>query len=407
MPTRIGPGIKIGQGILIDTPAFSANTLIINPTIFLGNVVSLPTFDSVGGGVAPYTYSVTGTLPTGLSYNTSTGVISGTAGTKTPKTSLVFRVTDSVGYAVTNFANIAVKSATVPITYLVVGSGGGGGSSSGNLPGSLRGGGGGGGGVVTGNISLTTDQVYVATVSAGGANNSNGGETSFTGVTPAVGGGAGGGGGNTGTPGGSGGGGGQYPAYNVSAQIAGGTGTAGQGSSGGVGFNYNWFYGGGGGGAGAAGNTGTANPLFPASIGGGGTGGIGRQVPAFLGFGDTRSPASLGYFGGGGNGSIGNGGNPIQQLPVSGGGGTPASYSATTGANPTSYPINGWSYTGGGGGGGNPVQTVGGSGGSGVVLLKIPTVDYSGVYGPAPAVDVSTSGSDTILQFTSSGTYTA
>ncbi len=53
-----------------------------------------------------------------------------------------------------------------------------------------------------------------------------------------------------------------------------------------------------------------------------------------------------------------------------------------------------------GGGAGSPSAT----GGSGVVILRMPTASYSGTTTGSPSV--STSGSDTILTFTGSGSYT-
>jgi hypothetical protein len=79
-------------------------TIPAAPTILTG---SLPLFvpgaatstTLVGsGGIAPYTWKLTGgTLPTGVSLNTTTGVISAAAGstTVTPATSLTFQLTDS------------------------------------------------------------------------------------------------------------------------------------------------------------------------------------------------------------------------------------------------------------------------------------------------------------------------
>lgn len=53
---------------------------------------------STTGGTAPYTYSIlSGTLPIGLSLNTSTGVISGTPSNVETDTGIVLRVTDNVG----------------------------------------------------------------------------------------------------------------------------------------------------------------------------------------------------------------------------------------------------------------------------------------------------------------------
>jgi hypothetical protein len=47
------------------------------------------------GGTAPYSWTLTGTLPTGLSFNTSTGVLSGTPTTTATASSLTFMVSDS------------------------------------------------------------------------------------------------------------------------------------------------------------------------------------------------------------------------------------------------------------------------------------------------------------------------
>jgi hypothetical protein len=47
----------------------------------------------------------------------------------------------------------------------------------------------------------------------------------------------------------------------------------------------------------------------------------------------------------------------------------------------------------------------GGAGGSGVVILSVPTASYSGITTGSPTV--TTSGSNTILQFNSSGSYEA
>ena len=59
---------------------------------------------------------------------------------------------------------------------------------------------------------------------------------------------------------------------------------------------------------------------------------------------------------------------------------------------------------GGGGGGGTYGNTNGGNGGSGVVILSVPTSDYSSTTSGSP--NVTTSGSNTIIKFTGSGSYT-
>ena len=60
---------------------------------------------------------------------------------------------------------------------------------------------------------------------------------------------------------------------------------------------------------------------------------------------------------------------------------------------------------GGGGGGGAINSSNGGSGGSGVAILSVPTSSYSGVTTGSPTITIS--GTNTIIKFTASGTYTA
>jgi hypothetical protein len=65
---------------------------------------------------------------------------------------------------------------------------------------------------------------------------------------------------------------------------------------------------------------------------------------------------------------------------------------------------SGSANTGSGGGGAEGPQGPAGGGGSGKVILRIPTALYSGTTTGSPSV--STSGSDTILQYNGSGSYT-
>ena len=60
--------------------------------------------------------------------------------------------------------------------------------------------------------------------------------------------------------------------------------------------------------------------------------------------------------------------------------------------------------TGGGGGGGGFDADNGGNGGSGVVILSVPTSDYSNTTSGSP--NVTTSGGNTIIKFTGAGSYT-
>jgi hypothetical protein len=67
---------------------------------------------------------------------------------------------------------------------------------------------------------------------------------------------------------------------------------------------------------------------------------------------------------------------------------------------------NGTANTGGGGGG-NHSTGLGGTGGSGVVILRVPTSDYNQSGGTTGSPTVSIDGTDTIIKFTGSGSYTA
>jgi len=247
------------------------------------------------------------------------------------------------------------------VNYLVVagGAGGGNGVISGA---SSNGGGGGAGGMYSGAFTVTTGASYTITVGAGGARQTNGVNSSLSGVYTSIGGGAGG----TNGAGGSGGSGGGGGAFNA----AGGGATTDQGNAGGAGGGTTG--GGGGGGKGAVGATGTA-----------GAGGIGAI--------STISGTSVYYAGGGGGAdqyTAGAGGQ--------GGGGSSGTFN--------SAGNNGVASTGGGGGGGGPFDGLGGAGGSGIVFLSIPTASYTGTTTGTPTVTVV--GSNTVLQYTNSGTYT-
>ena len=138
------------------------------------------------------TYSiVSGSLPSGLSLNSSTGVISGTANAVAGDTTSTFtaRVTDQVGDTADRSFSITIKapitdtfssgsytttvnsSWTAPtgvtsVKLLVVGGGGGGGNNRGNGPG---GDGGGGGVYYSSNFSVTPGTSYTIKVGRGGA----------------------------------------------------------------------------------------------------------------------------------------------------------------------------------------------------------------------------------------------
>ena len=274
----------------------------------------------------------------------------------------------------------------VPVTYtasyLIVGGGAAGGVGSG----AIGAGGGGAGGYITGTTTLTGGTSYTITVGGAGAVNPSGagglgGDSSFPGATTAKGGGGGGSdanpAGNGGLAGGSGGGGGGR-----TASTSGGAGTPGQGNAGaaGQGPNNPVAIGGGGGGATAAGS--------------GATGGAGTASSI------TGTPATYSGGGGGGGGGYPSGGSGAGSGGAGGGG---------AGSNSATPATAGTTNTGGGGGGGGQVAPFAsgpaGAGGSGVVILSVPTSNYSGTTTGSPTV--TTSGSNTILKYTASGTYTA
>ena len=330
--------------------------------------------------------------PAGVSdkANTSTGYFQVPAGTTTQRPG-----TPAVGMQRWNTSLGAMEFWTGSIwsqqfllqysaSYLVVAGGASGGSAIANQTGS---GGGGAGGLLTGTATLSAGLTYNVTVGAGGSatssntNGNNGNNSQFSGGVVSVialGGGYGGrnasGGQVAGGSGGSGGGGGS----GTSAGGTGGSGTFGQGFSGGAGGfdGTNNSAGGGGGGASAVGNTGGN------AFGNGGAGGAGGA--------SSITGSSLTYAGGGGGGAYtGSGG---AGGAGGGGAGAPQNTSATSGT----------ANTGGGGGGGG---TTSGAGGSGVVIISVPTANYTGNTTGSPTV--TTNGSNTVMKFTSSGTYTA
>ena len=81
-----------------------------------------------------------------------------------------------------------------------------------------------------------------------------------------------------------------------------------------------------------------------------------------------------------------------------GGGGTGARHGPAVNA------TAGTANTGGGGGAGADPAATGGAGGKGVVILSVPTINYSGTTTGSPTV--TTSGSNKIIQFNGDGSYT-
>jgi hypothetical protein len=397
--TTLDNAINVDTTVAWSTSAGSLGTLAHNAT---GNHYTLSATDADSDTI---TYSIqSGSLPPGLSLNTSTGVISGTITAPSSVTTSTFtvRATTTDATADRSFS-ITVNPPPVDIHFLVVAGGGAGGHAQ------YHGGGGGGGGFRTSYgtsgrgasaesvLQAPQGEQLTITVGAGATGTSsdqavqqNGNNSSITNsnITDIIslGGGASGAyrnsqkqsgfQGTTSPSGGCGGGGSSSGAV----QYIGGAGTTGQGYDGGTGVTQNAspYYGaGGGGGAGSAGANGTNQN--------GGNGGSGQS--------SSITGSSITFSGGGGGstyngGSAGSGGS-------GGGGAGGVSAQATNGTN----------NLGGGGGGSERNGSSGTNGGSGRVIIRVATSDYTGTYTGSP--NISTSGSDTILDFTGTGSYTA
>ena len=297
---------------------------------------------------------------------------------------LVYTTTATNMNITSNNILFAVNVNTYGVDYLIVGGGGGG---------AYRvGGGGGAGGLLTGRSFIAPGNIYNIVVGAGGTGGTsgtgsggNGGNSTFNNLT-AIGGGGGGtnfGGGSVYYPPGNGGSGGGGSDGEVTSGNP-GLGTTGQGNDGGAGIHGVAYAGGGGGGAGSAGTSPSS------SVGGNGGNGLQSNITG----------SCIYYAGGGGGGYYPSG---HHGLGGSGGGGDG---SGSVGCLTTPGP--GTVNTGGGGGGGGYAGFCGypgANGGSGVVILSIPTINYSGVSTGSPTV--TTSGSNTILKYTANGSYTA
>jgi hypothetical protein len=248
-----------------------------------------------------------------------------------------------------------------------------------------------GGGAAGGYRSFTSETLlagstYTIVVGGGGSPVANGSDSSISGTGisyTSAGGGYGGTGDNTanaGNAGGSGGGGGGG---------SGATGGAGntpstspsQGNNGGSGDSGGNTFAGGGGGAGAVGG----NHNSPSNLSGNGGNGLQNSITG-----------TATYYAGGGGGGAGYSGGTSGGFGAGGlGGGGDGSGSGVG--------QNGTANTGGGAGGSRGTFGVA-SGGSGVVILRLPTSVYSGTTTGSPTVSVD--GTDTVLTFTGSGSYT-
>ena len=269
----------------------------------------------------------------------------------------------------------SITRGTVSFDYLVIGGGGGGaGSPSVGGGGDLKGGGGGGAGRFRTGSTTASGGTHTITVGGGGAggtgdNNGATGSTSSALSIESVGGGGGGKQGTNGLSGASGGGGGSPTATGGAATngFAGGNGAEGGGADESAG---------GGGGSSAVGGNGTGTN--------GGVGGAGTS--------SSITGSAVTYAGGGGGGA-GVGG-------VGGSGGGGAGSGNTNGVAGTANRGSGGGGSGTNGGFG-PFN--GGNGGSGVVILRFVTASIAYTH---TGGSVATSGSDTIITWNASGTFT-
>ncbi len=331
------------------TSAGTLGTFIEQVTITLS---ALSTTDSDSQTIT-YALASGSSLPSGVTLNSSTGVISGTLPNITEDTTYTFTINASDGVNVIPRTFSITSKYLIPVEYLLVGGGGGSGSDVG--------GGGGGGGFVSGSMGLATQYSYSVTVGSGGTGSgqgttdaTNGSDSILSGSSittlTALGGGAGGRWNNyAGANGGSGGGGSAN--YTFNSYTAGGSATQPSSSTGGFGNNGgrgtsssapSYGAGGGGGGAGSAGSDATPAPTSSQITSTGGKGGDGKL---------SSITGSAIYYGAGGPGTNDQG--------------------VTAGAGLGGVSINtaGTANTGAGAGGG---QDNGLSGGSGVVIIAYP-----------------------------------
>jgi hypothetical protein len=382
--------------------------VVVGKAVYTNNF-TVPTspLQAVQSASGAYIQAITGTQTSLLTCNGPT-IIDGSTNAFTITNNGSAPVSTAI---VPTFTNVTINNpvAFYQAAYLVVAGGAGGGY------GTLSGGGG-AGGIISGSTLLTPGTTYTLTVGGGGAGSSsptNGVNSSISGLIvgaiTAIGGGKGSGA-SAASSGGSGGG-GDYNSFTTAA--SGTSNPAGaQGNAGGNGsVNGNRYGGGGGGGASSSGGN-----AITSSNGVGGVGGTG-----FL---TTITGSSL-YFGGGGGGCGGADttfGSSIGGAGGIGGGGGGGVYNNSSIANTpgvgggsslnsgASGSVNiggaGGTNSGGGGGGGSTYQSgYGGAGGSGIVILAIPTANYTGTKTGSPTV--TTNGIYTVLTFTASGTYTA
>jgi hypothetical protein len=339
-------------------PVWVTSTTLNEATLTTAFSQTISATDADGSSTITYAI-VSGAFQTGLSFNTSTGAITGTPTGSAGSTTIVISATDSGGNAVNRTFTQVINSGDLIVEYLVVAGGGGGGANS------YGGGGGAGGYRTSASYSFPLNTLVTVEVGAGGSGATgptggvygtgrgfNGVQSRF-GTIIATGGGGGGGQSpaGVGATGGSGGGGAGLP----TSSIAGGSGNQG-------GYSPVEGYAGGAGGSGS-----------PQAGGGGGSSGVGSTSGAGgAGTSNSITGSSLTYAAGG---------NGIGDISTGGG--------ASDGS------VN----TGNGGGGWLGGADVG-DGGSGIVVVR-----YISGTQKAQGGTITTSGGYYIHKFTSSGNF--
>ena len=378
----------------VQTTGFTASAARAYPcnTTSAAFTVTLPASPSVGDQVLLLDYA--GTFDTNaLTINPNGNKIEGATSdlqlSGEREGVLLVYIDSTQGWLATSGINEgtdALSPVPYSVDFLVIAGGGGG-------AGATHGGGGGAGGYRTSTQTVSAGTVITVTVGDGGTGGAdpsssirgtNGSDSSISGsgLTTITSAGGGGGGADlapnfSGLSGGSGGG----SSYGNSG--VGGSGNTpstspSQGNNGGTANNSAPNYGSAGGGGASASGTGGSNTV-------GGAGGNGT-ASSITGSSVTRA--------GGGGGCVAYGGT--KGTGGTGGGGN--------GAQPGTSAEPGTANTGGGGGGQERSPGGATTGGKGVVILSVPTASYSSTTTGSPTV--TTSGSNTILQFNGSGSYT-
>jgi hypothetical protein len=373
-------------GIIPDALYINASAVWVTSSGSLGTFneqVSISVSATATDSDSTITYALASgsTLPSGVTLNSSTGLISGTLPAITANTTYTFTINASDGLNIIPRTFSITSADIVAIDYLVIAGGGGGAGAETSQGGGGGGAGGlrssftttGGGGSLESPMLITKNINYAVTVGLGGNGGSptnwgsDGNNSIFSTITSV----GGGGGAPTDRDGRSGGSGGGSGSGGVSK--SGGAGTANQGYAGGNNPSSP-YHASGGGGAGAVGVN-----------GGGGTGNGGAGVAVSI------TGSSVTYAGGGGGGTHDQSRTP--GTGGSGGGGNAGAFGTNNGSAGTANL--------GGGGGGASGPATGGAGGAGVVILRYLTSDGTITIGSGLTGSNTTNGLYKITTLTS------